>query len=307
MIIRHFLILSTFFVISLSAQPADSVREDEKGESSLPMLVPPRDYVICGPIEGGTEHSPAPITVDEAMQLKVSFQREILPEKSGVQFLTVIISIFNKEGELLDKIIKHAFTFPRSGESDLSVLKQYSRQIVPFGFVSEKKINGVGILTDTIPEWSLLRIEVLPDEEYTKFAERFRYKLEWWYRVKGSRFEEEFFLGIPKVLFDSEKQDTINYGNASAMIRFYLLHEETGERFPVNIGIGTFGVSTPIDVSKNGGGIAVSLLFDVVQSVRTLSGVRLSNKFNAGIELTPFFPLQHRSRLLINARIGYSP
>jgi len=303
--------LFLIFSATVFAQVVDSTQSHlgNATPSPLPVLIPLYRYVDCGPIEGGSKKTPVSITIEEAMQLYVFFHRDSLPKDCGIQFLTVTISIFNKHGVLTDKIVKQAFTFPREAgeESDRSKIHYYAERIAPYGFISEQKIERVKILHDSIPEWSLMKVELTPTDEYTKFAERLRYEMEWWYRIKGSVYEGEFFLGIPKVLYDSRGDDPIVYGNASAMMRLYLLHSETGERYPVNVGFGTFGVSTPIDVSKNGGGIAISLLFDIVQAVRLSYDMDIPNKLNAGIEITPFFPLERKSRMLVNARIGYSP
>lgn len=303
--------LYCIFSATAFAQVTDST-ESQQGNtatSPLPVLIPFARYVDCGPIEGGSKKSPVSITIEEALRLTLVINRDSLPKDCGIQFLTVTISIFNKHGVLTDKIVKQAFTFPREAgeDSDRSKLHFYAERIAPFGFVSEQKIERIKILHDSIPEWSLMKVELTPTDEYTKFAERLKYEMEWWYRIKGSVYEGEFFLGIPKVLYDTRADDPIAYGNASAMMRLYLLHSETGERYPVNIGVGTFGVSTPIDVSKTGGGIAVSLLFDIVQAIRLSYDLDIPNKFNAGVEITPFFPLERKSRILVNARIGYSP
>lgn len=298
-------------LLRLTAQQDVVVAPDMHRDPSfpLPVLIPLSTYVVSEPVEGGTEENPTPISASQALQLQVSFRRQNLPMDCGVQFLTITTSVFNKKGILKDKIVKQAFTFPisDSGITDMELLHTFAQRIVPFGFVSEKKIERVMVEYDTVPEWSLIRVDVAPSEEYTKFAERSKYTMTWWYRVTGSQLEYEFFLGIPKVLYDSRKNDPIIYGNASAMLRFYYLHKETGHRFPFNVGIGTFGVSTPIDVSRDGGGFAVSLLFDIVQATRLMYDLNITNNVNAGIELTPFFPIQRTARLLINARIGYSP
>lgn len=308
-------VMTTFWLLMLPALALSQITDPQAADTvkrsiePLPVLIPPMEYVMCGPSAGGTEKNPTSITLEEALQLKVTFLREKLPMNSGVQFLSVEVSYYHKDGTLKDKLLKHAFTFPKDEriESDAERLRFYSKNIVPYGFVSEKKIDGVRVVNDSVPGWTKIKIEVTPDEEYTKFAERFQHKLVWWYRVKGNQFEEEFFFGIPKVLYDTHRDDTINYGNASAMLRFYYLHAETGERYPVNFGIGTFGVSTPIDVSPGGGGFALSLLFDVIQAVRLMYGASVTSKVNAGIEITPFFPLERKARLLFNARIGFSP
>jgi hypothetical protein len=153
----------------------------------------------------------------------------------------------------------------------------------------------------------VVKIDVTPDEEYTKYSRRFQSRRTWYYRTKGNRWEIAFFLGIPKVLYDTEKRDSVAYGNASVMLRLFFLDGETGSRYPLNIGIGTFGISTPIDVSKNGGGFVISLFLDVVQLLNTNFNLDLSSRFNGGLEVTPFFPIDHRARLLVNVRIGISP
>lgn len=90
------------------------------------------------------------------------------------------------------------------------------------------------------------------------------------------------------------------------MLRFFLLNSQTGEQYPINFGIGTYGVDSPIDVSRGRGGFAISLSFDMVQMVRGITG-KFSQKFNAGVDVVPFFPIGHKARILISARVGISP
>jgi len=70
--------------------------------------------------------------------------------------------------------------------------------------------------------------------------------------------------------------------------------------------VGLYGVSTPIDVSSRGGGFVVTLYFDIMQFLR-VNGVEITDRANAGLEIAPFFPVDHRSRVLLSARIGYTP
>ncbi len=253
-------------------------------------------------------NKPLSLTKEELRSLAVVFDREKINPEFGPQFLRIITTITTKEGHLYDKTTQFAFTFPKthSPEEEKAVLKQIADEISVYGFISRKKIDTVNVELDSIPDWAVVKIGIKPDEDYTKYSSTPETKQEYFFRAKGGRFESAFFFGIPKVLYDTNKKDTIAYGNASAMIRFYYLDSETGKRFPVNIGIGTFGVSTPIDVSKNGGGFALSVLLDVVEIIRKMK-IDLSPKFNAGIEVVPFVPLQRQARILVNARVGYSP
>jgi hypothetical protein len=87
------------------------------------------------------------------------------------------------------------------------------------------------------------------------------------------------------------------------MIRFYYVDEISGNRFPVNFGVGTFGVNSPIDVNAGGGGFALSIFFDVAEMTRVI-GIDLLKKFTAGLEVVPFFPLEKRARLLLDAQVS---
>jgi hypothetical protein len=90
------------------------------------------------------------------------------------------------------------------------------------------------------------------------------------------------------------------------MYRIFWLNGETGDRFPVNIGFGVFGVRSPIDVSSAGGGYAVSGLLDLFEVARHF-GLDLTNKVNAGVEVVPFFPVNHPARVLVALRVGIAP
>ena len=63
------------------------------------------------------------------------------------------------------------------------------------------------------------------------------------------------------------------------------------------------GVNSPIDVSKGRGGFAASVFLDVIELMRRL-GMDVGTKVNAGLELTPFFPIQKKSRILFDAHVG---
>ena len=81
------------------------------------------------------------------------------------------------------------------------------------------------------------------------------------------------------------------------------MNEISGHRFPVNFGIGTFGVNSPLDVRIGGGGFALSLFLDVVEITRVLD-IDLMKKVTAGLEVAPFFPIKKKARILIDAQVG---
>jgi hypothetical protein len=121
--------------------------------------------------------------------------------------------------------------------------------------------------------------------------------------VRGQRIEAGLTLGVPKVLYDTQADDSIDYGNTSAMLRFYYVDGTSGHRFPISLGFGTFGVNSPIDMSAGEGGFATSVFLDIIELMRRV-GMNIGIKVNAGFEMTPFFPIERRSRLLFNAQVG---
>ena len=156
---------------------------------------------------------------------------------------------------------------------------------------------------DSLPDWAIIKVNIEPDYTikiggYDRTNTYTRY-----FRVKGPRIEIGFSLGIPKVLFDTQAKDTIAYGNTSAMVRFYYVDGVSGNRFPVNLGIGTFGVNTPLDVRVGSGGLAISAFLDLVEMTRVLE-IGLIKKITAGLEVAPFFPLKKKARFLIDAQVG---
>lgn len=144
------------------------------------------------------------------------------------------------------------------------------------------------------------------EKDITKYYGRIRNKLEYRILIQGPRVQPAFTLSVPKVLYDTCRDDSVQYGNTSAMLRFFLLDQKTGEQYPISVGIGTFGVDSPIDVSRSGGGFAISFYLDLVQMLKRFTG-KLTQKVNAGVDIAPFFPIGHKSRILISARVGISP
>ncbi|MBI2427233.1 MAG: hypothetical protein HYV29_00270 [Ignavibacteriales bacterium] len=272
-------------------------------------LLPLEEYVSISHAGGRTVSDAAPYSSQALHTIKIGFDRSKILPMHGPQFIKVTTSVYKRDGSLYNRTTQYAFTFPLqpSPKDDILLMRTISERIMTYNFTNRRKIDTIDVHLDSLPGWSVVEVNVTPDEEFTKYERRSLTRQTWFFRTTGNRFESSFFLGIPKVLYDSEKNDTITYGNASAMVRFSYLDGETGEPYPFNVGIGTFGVSTPIDVSSKGGGFAISVMFDVVRAFDRMYKWNITNKVNAGIEITPFFPINHRARILVNARIGISP
>jgi hypothetical protein len=83
----------------------------------------------------------------------------------------------------------------------------------------------------------------------------------------------------------------------------YYVSKETGNRFPLNLGVGTFGVNSPIDVGVGRGGFAFSLQLDLAEMVRILN-ISFTNKVNIGLETTQLFSIGKKRRLLIDTQVS---
>jgi hypothetical protein len=257
---------------------------------------------------GGTDRSAVALTKGELSRLTVWFDRDSLGVDDGIQFVRITVTINRADGMLHEKISERAFTFARgsSPEDDDTMMRGYAKTIHPLGFASRRKIDSVDIELDGLPEWGIVEVRAEPDEDYAAYASHRGNRIVWHYRARGGRVDGAFYLGIPKVLLDTRDRNDLDYGRTSAMYRIFWLNGETGDRFPVNIGFGVFGVRSPIDVSSAGGGYAVSGLLDLFEVARHF-GLDLTNKVNAGVEVVPFFPVNHPARVLVALRVGIAP
>jgi hypothetical protein len=105
------------------------------------------------------------------------------------------------------------------------------------------------------------------------------------------------------VLFDSQAGDQIEYGNTSAMVRVFYVSEKTVTRVPLNSGVGTFGVNSPIDVGIGRGGIALSALLDLAEMVRIIN-IGFTNKVNIGLEMTHLWSIDKKARFLLDTQVS---
>lgn len=267
-----------------------------------------RKYVHIEPDSGG-EDQKSPVTLDRSQirNLRVIFQRDSIGEGMGPQFVTIRTTVLSRDGITAQTFERRVLTFrsDKDPERDYAMLVQYRRAYGPYAAIRTEEFTQVQINVDSLPDWAIVKINIEPDYTikiggYDRSNSYTRY-----FHVRGPRVEIGLALGIPKVLYDSKAKDTIQYGNYSAMIRFYYVDELTGQRFPVSFGIGTYGVNSPIDVNAGRGGFALSILFNVAEMTRMV-GIDLSKTVSAGLELAPFFPIKKKARFLIAAQVGIS-
>ena len=183
----------------LRAQPA-SAEADSAADYVLHQIVPLSRFVHITPVlGGGSQKSAVPLDRSQLHDLVVGFARDNLNYEEGPQFLKITSTVTTREGELFDKSMQYAFTFAKrtNPDSDEASMRMYAQQILPFGFVSKRKIDSVDIQIDSLPDWSVVKIEVTPDEEYTKYSRRSATKCTWYYRARGRRWINEARTSIP--------------------------------------------------------------------------------------------------------------
>jgi hypothetical protein len=240
-------------------------------------------------------------------ELQVMFQRGRITERMGPQFVTISVEVQSRNGNTVSRDTRRMVTFRSQGDPvrDHATFLRYRNAYGPYTIIRPEELERVQIQVDSVPDWAVIKVRVEPDYALTIGANDRSNFIVRKFRVKGPVVEAGLAIGAPKVLWDSRAEDSVDYGATSAMVRLYLLDGNTGQRYPVSLGMGTFGVDSPIDVGKNRGGFAVSVFLDVVDLVR-YARINLGRKVNAGLELTPFFPVEKKARLLLNAKVGLS-
>jgi hypothetical protein len=265
-------------------------------------------YVSIAPLDGSSNPQTA-VTLDaiQVRALHIVFRRDGIHPRMGPQFVTIRTTVQLRDGTTMRTFERRVLTFRSHGdpERDRAMFIQYRTAYGPYAAINTEELEEVRLPFDSLPGWATIRVNIEPD--YTINIGTFdrSNSVTRYFRVRGPAIEIGFSIGIPKVLYDTQSRDTVDYGNTSAMLRFYYVDAESGNRFPVSFGVGTFGVNSPIDVGVARGGFAASTFLDLVE-LTTIRDLGFVKNFNAGLEGTLFFPIGRRGRLLINAQVGFS-
>jgi hypothetical protein len=265
-----------------------------------------QSFVHIEPSNGG-ENSRSAVALDrEAIQnLEVHFDRDSIKSGMGPQFVTIKTTVIPRDGTASQSLYRRVVTFNNNGDDyeDRMRLIQYKNAYNKYAALSREEIDHVRLPVDSLPDWALLVVQIEPDYSITIGAFDRSNVVTKYFRMRGPTFETAFMIGIPKVIYDSQSRDSIEYGNTSAMFRMYYVSKETGNRFPLNLGVGTFGVNSPIDVGVGRGGFAFSLQLDLAEMVRILN-ISFTNKVNIGLETTQLFSIGKKRRLLIDTQVS---
>ena len=266
-------------------------------------------YVNIVPLDGSSDPRTAATLVGEQVRgLYVVFRRDSIRLRMGPQFVTIRTTVVLRDGTTAQSFERRVLTFRSHGdpERDRAMFIQYRTAYGAYAAISTAELDQVRLPLDTLPAWAIVRVNIDPDYTIRIGGHDGANSVTRYFRVRGPTLDIGFSLGIPKVLYDTQARDTIEYGNTSAMLRFYYVDAESGNRFPVSFGAGTFGVNSPIDVGVGRGGFAFSGFLDLVELTR-IHDLGFFKGIIAGLELTQFFPLGRRARILINAQVGISP
>ena len=264
-------------------------------------------YVRMSP-ETGSKDAQTAVTLErgQILNLRLNFERKNIQENMGPQFVTITTTVQSREEIILQSLERRVLTFRSSGDSNLDhiMFTRYHRAYGTYAAILPEELEEVQLQLDSLPDWAIIKVNIHPDYTIKIGAyDRFN-SITHYYRVKGPAIETGFALAIPKVLYDTQTKDAIEYGKISAMIRFYYMNTISGHRFPVNLGVGTFGVNSPIDIGEARGGFAASIFLDVVELIRNF-GFDFNMKVNAGLELVPFFSIKRKPRILLNTQVGF--
>jgi hypothetical protein len=265
-------------------------------------------YVSIGPFDGSSDpESATTLDGEQIRTLQVTFHRELIRSRMGPQFIIIKTWMQSRDGTTSPTAERRVVTFKSHGnpEQDRAVFIQYRTAYGAYAAISTEEFEQVRLPLDSLPAWAIIKVHIEPDYTIRIGAYDRSNSVTRYFRVRGPTLEIGLSLGIPKVLYDTQARDTVTYGNTSAMVRFYYVNGESGNRFPVSFGVGTFGVSSPIDVGVGRGGFALSPFLDLVELTK-IRGLGFIKKLIAGLELTLFFPIERRARFLVNAQVGFS-
>jgi hypothetical protein len=265
-------------------------------------------YVSIVP-EAGSDNIRTAVTQDlhQIQNLWVTFRRDSIRNDMGPQFLRITTTILTRDGAVASSYDRRVVTFQSHGDPnrDRAMFIQYRTAYGAYANIRPDELNQVLVPVDSLPDWAILGIHIEPDYTIKIGAVNRSNSMTRYFRVRGSTIETGFSLAIPKVLYDTRAKDSTLYGNTSGMVRFYYVNPGSGNRFPVSLGIGMFGVNSPIDVGTGRGGFALSLFLDLAEMVRIVN-VGFIKKINIGLEADPFFPIGRKARMLFVAQAGFS-
>jgi hypothetical protein len=198
-------------------------------------------YVSIVP-ETGSNNIRTAITLDreQVRNLEVHFLRDSIRNRMGPQFVRITTTVLLRDGIGVPSYERRVVTYRSHGDrnKDRAMFIQYRNAYGPFANIRPEELERVLVPVDSLPDWAILGIHIEPDYSIKIGAVDRSNTITQYFRVRGPIIEAGFSLAIPRVLYDTRADDPLDYGNFSAMVRFYSVDLKTGNRFPVSAGIG---------------------------------------------------------------------
>lgn len=260
-------------------------------------------------------YAPALIEPRQVKDLSVELDPRAIGHRKGPQFLKIKMTAKNTDGSILAlKEIRTVIFNPddERGKDEIngpyaSFLRTLNPNAKPFW-----TRNSVPLKVENLPSWSTISVEVTPDDQvynipYSRDNEFIRH-----YRVKGPRGEVVPSLGAPKVLFPvkfyggRDKSDSLDYGSASVMLKFFRL-SETGNRSWWSVGLGVYGLNASSNLVKGGGVIPFSASGDLLELFRKF-GFKVPETTQITLDGSLFIPFGYPyARFLFSLTVSLTP
>ena len=173
-------------------------------------------------------------------------------------------------------------------------------------------MSTIPLKLDEIPYWSIIKVEITPDEEYHNIGYDELKEFKRFYCVKGPWANVTPSFGIPKVLVPYEfhsgivKNDSLDYGSASVMLKLFFLND-FGKRFPISIGLGIYGLSASTNKFQGGGGVPILGSVDLLELFRYLN-VQITDIAQISCDCALFIPFNYPyTRILFSLSASITP
>lgn len=259
--------------------------------------------------------SPEFIDKEMVKDIHVELDPKAIAINAGPQFLRIIVTVTSKDGSILSSKDIKAVTFnpddPRGKDETSGPYASYLRSLnlnaKPFW-----TRNSIPLGLDDIPPWAVIKVEVKPDVDYYNIPFDEGNEFRRFYRVKGPWAEVAPSVGAPKVLYpyrfhkDKDINDSLDYGSASVMLKFFLL-SDYGKRSWWSIGLGVYGLNASSNKLQGGGFVPIAFSGDILEALRRW-GMKVPEVTQLTLDGALFIPFGYPyTRLLLSLTASLTP
>ena len=95
---------------------------------------------------------------------------------------------------------------------------QYRKAYGPYAAIRAEDCERINVELDSLPAWAVIKMSVELDYSIKIGSVNWSNAVTRYFRVKGPKSEKGLTLGVPKVLYDTQARDSIDFGNTSARL-----------------------------------------------------------------------------------------